>query len=89
MLWYLHLCAVNQITVLEYRDSAEGTMRENPDGSGEFTNVTLKPEVQIAQEDKEAEAIDLHHKAHELCFISRSVNFPVEIAPKVAAKTAV
>lgn len=89
MLWYLHLCAVNKITVVEYRDSAEGTMRENPDGSGEFTNVTLKPQVQIAEEGKASEALDLHHKAHELCFISRSVNFPVEIAAKVAAKAAV
>ncbi len=83
MLWYLHLCAVNKITVLEYRDSAEGTMRENPDGSGEFTNVTLKPQVRIAEQDKEGKANELHHKAHELCFISRSVNFPVEIEPRV------
>ena len=83
MLWYLHLCAVNDITVLEYRDTAEGVMRENQDGSGEFLGVTLKPQVRIAEANKTAEADALHHKAHSLCFISRSVNFPVETSATV------
>src|ERR1700689_1452774 len=29
MLWYLHLCAMNHITVTDYRDKASGLMREN------------------------------------------------------------
>jgi len=83
MLWYLHLCAVNNITVLEYRCSTEGDMRENQDGSAEFTGVTLKPQVRIAEARKLAEAEGLHHKAHSLCFIPRSVNFPVETSATV------
>jgi organic hydroperoxide reductase OsmC/OhrA len=88
MLWYLHLCAVNNITVLEYHDNAEGIMRENQDGSGEFTGVTLKPQVRIAEASKVALAEDLHHKAHSLCFISRSVRFPVETSPTVTGNQA-
>lgn len=87
MLWYLHLCAVNKITVVEYRDVAEGVMRENPDGSGEFVSVTLRPRVLILEDDKRAQATDLHHEAHSLCFISRSVNFPVEVAATVSTAT--
>jgi len=83
MLWYLHLCAVNKITVLEYRDSAEGIMRENADGSGEFVSVMLKPHVHIAERERETHAAELHHKAHSLCFISRSVSFPVEVSPTI------
>jgi organic hydroperoxide reductase OsmC/OhrA len=83
MLWYLHLCAVNKITVLEYRDSAEGTMRENSDGSGEFVSVTLRPKVLILEQEKETQATELHYNAHSLCFISRSVNFPVEVVPTI------
>jgi organic hydroperoxide reductase OsmC/OhrA len=83
MLSYLHVCAVNKITVLEYRDAAEGIMRENQDGSGEFVSVTLNPQVRIAEQDKEEQAAELHHKAHSLCFIARSVNFDVRVAPKV------
>ena len=86
MLWYLHLCAVNKITVTEYRDTAEGVMRENPDGSGEFVRVTLHPQVRIAEDAREHEATALHHKAHALCFISRSVNFPVEVSPTVRTR---
>src|SRR6201992_4396020 len=36
MLWYLHLCAVNGVVVVDYRDLATGTMVENADGSGYF-----------------------------------------------------
>ena len=78
MLWYLHLCAMNHITVTDYRDKASGLMRENDDGSGEFIRVTLKPAVTISAGDK-AKARELHEKAHRLCFIARSVNFPVEV----------
>ena len=77
MLAYLHLCAVNGVTVEEYLDDAEGTMRENAEGSGEFVKVILRPKVRISAGDRE-KAISLHHDAHEVCFIARSVNFPVE-----------
>lgn len=84
MLWYLHLCAVNGIIVTAYTDRAEGTMAEAADGSGQFTNVTLHPEVTIAKGDAE-KAKELHGKAGELCFIARSVNFPVGHAPVIKA----
>ena len=77
MLWYLHLCSVNKICVEAYVDSAEGNMTENPDGSGEFSEVILKPRVTISRGDlRLAEA--LHHKANQMCFIARSVNFPIK-----------
>lgn len=79
MLWYLHLCAVNGIVVTEYRDDASGDMRENDDGSGEFAKVVLRPVVTLREGSDEAKARELHHKAHEMCFIARSVKFPVEI----------
>jgi organic hydroperoxide reductase OsmC/OhrA len=83
MLWYLHLCAVNQIVVVDYRDEASGVMRENPDGSGEFLRVNLKPMVKMHAGADRVKALDLHHEAHRLCFIARSVNFPVEVSPEV------
>src|ERR1700736_3222011 len=48
MLTYLHLCADAKIVVTTYEDEAEGTMRANPDGSGEFEEVVLHPRVQLA-----------------------------------------
>ena len=84
MLWYLHLCAVNGVTVLEYSDDAAGTMEENPDGSGQFVRVELHPRVSLAPGSDRARALDLHRDAHRLCFIARSINFPVEVAPTIA-----
>lgn len=79
MLWYLHLCAVNGVVVTEYRDDASGEMRENDDGSGEFAKVVLRPAVTLREGSDEVKARELHHKAHEMCFIARSVKFPVEL----------
>jgi organic hydroperoxide reductase OsmC/OhrA len=83
MLWYLHLCAVKHVIVHEYRDAAFGVMEENQDGSGEFVQVVLKPVVKISGESDRAKAVALHHEAHRLCFIARSVNFPVEVVPEI------
>ena len=85
MLVLLHLCADAGIVVNEYSDQAEGEMMEHPDGSGEFTRVVLRPKMTIADPARIADAIVLHHRAHELCFIARSVNFPVEHEPMVEA----
>lgn len=83
MLWYLHLCAVNHVVVLEYEDQASGEMIENPDGSGQFTSVTLKPRVTVSDPSMSETAQSLHAEAHRMCFIARSVNFPVRHAPRV------
>src|SRR5215467_13286796 len=77
MLWYLHLCSVNGIVVTEYRDEASGEMAENADGSGQFAKVVLRPVVTLRAGSDEGKARELHHQAHEMCFIARSVNFPV------------
>ena len=76
MLWYLHLCAENGIVVTAYVDDARGTMAETEDGGGRFTEVMLRPAVTIASGDNER-AQRLHERAHQLCFIANSMNFPV------------
>lgn len=84
MLWYLHLCAVNGIVVLAYRDAATGGMEEAADGSGAFVEVTLRPEVTIAAGGDPDKARGLHQEAHRFCFIANSVKFPVRCEPKIA-----
>ena len=83
MLWYLHLCAVNKVVVLDYEDHAEGTMEEAADGGGRFLEVTLRPRITITRESDLATAKRLHHDAHEKCFVANSVNFPVACEPVI------
>lgn len=77
LLSYLHLCAVANVVVVDYQDSAVGKMVETPEGSGHFTEVTLYPRVIISKDSDAAKALELHHKAHEVCFVANSMNFPV------------
>lgn len=82
-LWYLHLCADAGVVVTAYEDRAEGVMVEEADGGGRFLRVVLRPAVAIATHSERSVALALHEKAHALCFIARSVNFPVEHEPTV------
>jgi organic hydroperoxide reductase OsmC/OhrA len=83
MLWYLHLCAVNGVNVVSYTDEAHGEMLENTDGSGQFLEVTLHPRVVVSEPSMISGATSLHHEANRMCFIARSVNFPVHHKPEV------
>lgn len=85
MLWMLHLCADAGIVVTDYVDDAVGTVKVNPDYSGEFTEVVLRPRITIADASRVADAVALNAKAHAVCFIARSVNFPVSHEPTVVA----
>lgn len=77
LLSYLSVAALSGVTVLSYVDSAVGVMRETPGGAGEFVDVLLRPVVTVAEPGMVAKAESLHDKAHSICFIARSVNFPV------------
>jgi organic hydroperoxide reductase OsmC/OhrA len=77
MLSYLAWCALEGVEVVAYEDSAEGLMAEQH-GAGEFKRVTLHPRITVAAGTDVDKARALHAKAHEVCFIARSVNFPVE-----------
>ena len=83
MLWYLHLCAINGVNVIDYHDDAQGEMLENSDGSGQFLEVTLHPRVVVSDASMIRGATSLHHEANRMCFIARSVNFPVHHKPEV------
>jgi organic hydroperoxide reductase OsmC/OhrA len=78
MMSYLHVCIKAGIVVTDYEDQATGIMVVNPDGSGQFIEVTLNPTVTIADETQLAKANELHQEANKLCFIANSVNFPVK-----------
>ena len=86
MLWYLHLCADHGIIVKHYKDSATGIMTMNEDGSGQFSEVSLNPIIQITDESKIDLANSLHQKAHHYCFIARSCNFSIKHLVKISAK---
>ena len=83
MLWYLHLCAEARIVVEDYTDQAQGSMALTSSGGGHFTQVTLRPRVTVSGDSDAQLAERLHERAHALCFIANSVNFPVTCEPSI------
>ncbi|MFC2185717.1 OsmC family protein [Fulvivirgaceae bacterium LMO-SS25] len=81
MLSYLYVCAMEGIVITAYTDNATGIMIEKASGGGSFKEVTLNPIFYVADETMAEKAIELHHKAHEICFIANSVNFEVKCNP--------
>jgi organic hydroperoxide reductase OsmC/OhrA len=77
MLWFLALARAEKISVASYEDEAEGEM----DGT-RFTRVVLRPRVVFESGVEDEQVESLHHRAHEHCFISNSVNCPVEVEPR-------
>lgn len=81
MLSYLYLCSLEGIVVTAYTDNATGTMVEDATGGGSFNEVVLNPICTVADEGMLEKATELHHKAHEICYIANSVNFEVKCNP--------
>jgi organic hydroperoxide reductase OsmC/OhrA len=84
MLSFLHVAVKHGVVVTAYQDRAEAVMRTNRDGSGEFESATLRPEVTVAAAVDPALMEQLHEEANKVCFIARSVNFPVLHEPAVS-----
>lgn len=82
MLTYIALAAKHKVQVMRYEDNAIGEMQIEK-GIGRFYGVTLFPKVSIGEGSDKNSAMRLHESARKRCFISNSVNFPVNIKPKV------
>lgn len=83
MLWFLSIAAGKGLIVDRYEDLAEGVLARNEDGRLAMTRVTLKPAVYFPGEGFPARAAvdEIHHLAHEKCFIANSVKTSISIVP--------
>lgn len=81
MLWFLSIASEEGYVIEHYKDRAEGVMEKDTKGNLAFTRVTLRPHVIYengfapgAEEDAE-----MHHRAHEECFIANSVKTEIQV----------
>ncbi len=82
MLSYLAVCAHAGIVVLSYEDTVVGTLTRR-DGRLTFIDVLLRPKVVLEVGSDIEKARALHDKAHNICVIANSVNFPVRYEPEI------
>ena len=84
MLTFLALAARKRFVVDRYEDEAVGVMAKNGEGRFWVSEVTLRPKVAFSG-DKMPSAADLeelHHGAHEQCFIANSVKTEIRVEPR-------
>lgn len=81
MLFFLHFAANQGIVIEGYTDNPVGELDKNDEGKLCITSVTLEPEVILAEQSitHKKSLAELHHQAHEACFLARSVNFEINI----------
>jgi organic hydroperoxide reductase OsmC/OhrA len=80
MLFFLDFARRAGVIVTGYEDEAEGEMAKGSDGKTRISRITLRPRVvygDVAPTDEMLD--DLHHKAHEACFIANSVKSEVRV----------
>jgi organic hydroperoxide reductase OsmC/OhrA len=84
MLWFLSLAAKEKYRVDRYEDEAEGVMEKDADGKMAVTRVTLRPKVEFSGERIPGtdDLRNLHHRAHEECFIASSVKTQIRVEPR-------
>jgi organic hydroperoxide reductase OsmC/OhrA len=86
MLWFLSIAAKQGFCVDRYADAASGVLERNAERRFAMTVVTLRPAVTFsgAKLPTRDELEQLHHKAHEECYIANSVKTEVRVEPVVA-----
>jgi organic hydroperoxide reductase OsmC/OhrA len=79
MLTFLSLAAPKQIVIESYTDNATGVM-EKVGGKLIVSRVELKPTIVYAGDPPTAAMqAELHHMAHEQCFIANSVKTEIQV----------
>jgi organic hydroperoxide reductase OsmC/OhrA len=81
MLFFLDLASRSGVAVTSYVDHAVGQLGKRDDGVTAMLCATMRPKASFAAPVDADTVAALHHKAHALCYIANSVNFPVNVEP--------
>ena len=81
MLWVLSIAAKKGWVIDSYEDNAVGRMARNASGKLMISDVILRPVIRFAGSSppSKGELDELHHLAHEECFLAASVRTNVTV----------
>lgn len=83
MLFFLFYAAKAGFVIDRYEDEAIGELGKNAAAKTAMTKVALRPQIAwVDRTPTSAELDDLHHKAHESCYIANSVTAEIVIEPR-------
>jgi len=81
MLFFVDLARRAGFVVDSYVDQSEGLLEKRDDGKMWMSQVTMRPQVAFSGDKRptDADIADLHHRAHDQCFIANSVTTKVTV----------
>ena len=81
MLTLLYVAATRGFRIDAYEDNAEGVMEKLEDGRQWVSKITLRPAIEWAGDKipTQAEIDEMHHAAHEQCYIANSIKSEVVV----------
>src|SRR5262245_52057781 len=81
MLTYLYVASRKGFEIVSYEDEAVGVMTKNERGNMWVSSVVLHPKIMYRGEKSPSgqEEDEMHHLAHEQCFIANSVNTEIKV----------
>lgn len=80
MLTFLWLAAKAGFNIASYTDDAVGELAAMDDGRQWLATITLNPKIEWVGDAPSAEQLaDLHHRAHEGCYIANSIKSEVKV----------
>jgi organic hydroperoxide reductase OsmC/OhrA len=79
MLFFVDLARRAGFVIDSYVDQSEGVLEKRDDGKMWMSQVTMRPQVAFSGDKRptDADIADLHHRAHDQCFIANSVTTKV------------
>ena len=83
MLFFLAIAAKRGFVVDTYSDQAYGVMGKNDEGKTFMSNITLRPRIEFSgiKQPNVEEIAQIHHLAHEQCFVGNSLKTEVDVEP--------
>jgi len=83
LLFFLFYAAKAGFVIDHYEDEATGEIGKNVQGAAAMLKVHLRPKIAWAERTPSADELDeLHHRAHESCYIANSVKTEVVVEPR-------
>jgi len=80
MLTFLWLAAKGGFNIASYTDNAVGEMAATETGGQWVSKITLDPQIEwIGDPPTADELADLHHRAHEGCYIANSIKSEIVV----------
>ena len=86
MTTFLAIAENSKLETLDYSSASHATLEWTGDGGYRFTELTVRPRIEVASGSDSGKAVRIVEKAHRHCLISNALNFAVHVVPEIVVR---